>query len=143
MQPNDKNSKKSIQKAKKGKILHLDGDTKYSRKSYKFYEKQGLNFVVKNIPEYKQAYFIGELLKIYNPDVLVITGHDSMKRKNREFNNINNYKNSKYFIEAVKKARKYKTREELAIFAGACQSYYEGLILARCKFCIIARKNFN
>ena len=143
MQQNVKSSNESTKKVKKGKILHVDGDKKYSRKSFNFYEKLGLNFVVKNIPEYKQPHFINELLIYYKPDILVITGHDSMHKKNKEFNNINNYKNSKYFIEAVKIARRYQTREELAIFAGACQSYYEGLITARSKFCIIPWKNFN
>ena len=36
-----------------GKILHLDGDKKYSYKSYKYYKRMGLNVIVKNIPEYK------------------------------------------------------------------------------------------
>ena len=53
-----------------------------------------------------------------------------MLKRNRGYYNINNYKNSKYFIEAVKKARQYQPGKELSIFAGACQSYYEGLILA-------------
>ena len=57
-----------------------------------------------------------------------------MLKKNKEFNNINNYKNSKYFIEAVKIARSYKPGKDLAIIAGACQSYYEGLMLAGANF---------
>ena len=35
---------------KTGKILHLDGDKKYSEKSYFYYKKLGLNAIVKNIP---------------------------------------------------------------------------------------------
>ncbi len=119
---------------KKGKILHLDGDKKYSEKSYRFYKDSGLNFIVKNIPEYKQPFIVKELLSIYKPDILVITGHDKMLKKNRDYNNINNYKNSKYFIETVKKARSYYQGGELAIFAGACQSYYEEIILAGANF---------
>ena len=46
-----------------------------------------------------------------------------------------NYKNSKYFIKCVKNAREFDTaNNNLAIFAGACQSYYEGLILAGANF---------
>ena len=46
-----------------------------------------------------------------------------------------NYKNSKYFIICVKNAREFDTaNNSLAIFAGACQSYYEGLILAGANF---------
>lgn len=56
-----------------GKILHLDGDKTYSAKSYYYYKKLGLNAIVKNIPEYKQPKLVYSLLKIYNPDILVIT----------------------------------------------------------------------
>lgn len=56
-----------------GKILHLDGDRKYTDKSYKYYKKLGLNAVVKYIPEYKQPIFVKDLLLKYNPDILVIT----------------------------------------------------------------------
>ena len=58
-----------------GKILHLDGDRKYSEKSYKYYKKLGLNAIVRNIPEYRQPRVVYSLLKTYNPDILVITGH--------------------------------------------------------------------
>ena len=57
-----------------------------------------------------------------------------MLRKNKDFNNINNYRNSRYFIETVKRARKYKNGKELAIFAGACQSYFEAIISAGANF---------
>ena len=66
-----------------GKILHLDGDRKYSEKSYNFYNKLGLNAIVKNIPEYRQSQAVTGLLNRYNPDILVITGHDAML-KNRK-----------------------------------------------------------
>ena len=59
-----------------GKILHLDGDKRYSQKSYNYYKKLGLNAIVKNIPEYKQSKVVYQLLKTYNPDILIITGHD-------------------------------------------------------------------
>lgn len=61
------------QKIVTGKILHLDGDKKYSQKSYNYYKKLGLNAIVKNIPEYKQPKVVYQLLKIYNPDILIIT----------------------------------------------------------------------
>ena len=119
-----------------GKILHLDGDKKYSQKAYIQYKKMGLNAVVKNIPEYKQPALVYKLLKIYNPDILVITGHDGIIKKAKDYNNIYNYRNSRYFIETVKAARKYdeENGNELVIFAGACQSYYEALILAGANF---------
>jgi len=59
-----------------GRILHLDGDRKYSEKSQKVYKSMGLNVIVKNIPESKQPQMIWGLLGKYNPDILVVTGHD-------------------------------------------------------------------
>lgn len=59
-----------------GKILHLDGDKRYSQKSYNYYNKLGLKAIVKNIPEYKQPRVVYKLLKIYQPDILIVTGHD-------------------------------------------------------------------
>lgn len=64
-----------------GRILHLDGDRKYSEKSKMYYRKMGLNAVVRNVPEYKQFQVINKLLMIYNPDILVITGHDRNDKK--------------------------------------------------------------
>ena len=56
-----------------GKILHLDGDKRYSEKSMMYYRKMGLNATVKNIPENKQPRVVYRLLTIYNPEIIVIT----------------------------------------------------------------------
>ena len=118
-----------------GKILHLDGDRKYSEKSARYYKKMGLNAVVKNIAENKQSRVVIPLLNKYNPDILVITGHDAMLKNGRNYNNIYNYRNSRHFIETVKESRKWgKTSDKLVIFAGACQSFYEGIISAGADF---------
>lgn len=113
--PYTKNKEKIIT----GKILHLDGDKKYSEKSYYYYKKLGLNAVVRNIPEYKQPKVVYRLLQTYNPDILVITGHDGMIKKGRDYHNIYNYRNSKYFIQTVKEARRYDEEKgnRLVIFA--------------------------
>ena len=102
-----------------GKILHLDGDRKYSEKSYRYYKKLGLNAIVKNIPEYKQPRVVYQLLKIYEPDILVVTGHDAILKRGMNYHDIYNYRNSKYFIETVKEARKYdkENDKQLVIFA--------------------------
>lgn len=131
-----KEEKRLKQKIITGKILHLDGDKRYSQKSYNYYKKLGLNAIVKNIPEYKQPKVVYNLLKIYKPDILVITGHDGMIKRGTNYNDIYNYRNSKYFIDTVKEARKYDKQNEnsLVIFAGACQSYFEALISAGANF---------
>ena len=118
-----------------GKILHLDGDRKYSEKSQRFYKNLGLDVTVKNIKESRQPQLIEYLLSKYNPDVLVITGHDGMIKKGYNFNDIYNYRNSKYFVETVIRARMWEQgANRLAIFAGACQSYFEALICAGANF---------
>lgn len=128
--------KRLKQKIVTGKILHLDGDKRYSQKSYNYYKKLGLNATVKNIPEYKQPKVVYNLLKIYNPDILVITGHDGMIKRGTNYNDIYNYRNSKHFIDTVKEARRYDKEKgkKLVIFAGACQSYFEALISAGANF---------
>lgn len=102
-----------------GKILHLDGDKRYSQKSYNYYKKLGLNAIVKNIPEYKQSKVIYKLLKTYNPDILIITGHDGMIKRGMNFNDIYNYRNSRHFINTVKEARRYdaENNKKTVIFA--------------------------
>ena len=123
------------QKKYTGKILHLDGDRKYSEKSEKYYKRMGLNAIVKNIAENRQSKVIVPLLNKYNPDILIITGHDAMLKSGSNYNNIYNYRNSRYFINTVKEARKWgKSSDKLVIFAGACQSFYEGLIYAGADF---------
>lgn len=118
-----------------GKILHLDGDKRYSDKSRMFYRKMGLRAVVKNIPENKQAAVVSSLIERYKPDIAVITGHDGMIKGGTGYHDIYNYRNSKYFIQAVKKAREVRSsKTDLVIFAGACQSYYEELINSGANF---------
>ena len=75
------------------------------------------------------------MLDEYNPNIVVITGHDAYYKKKGSKNDINAYKNSSNFVDAVKQARKYeKSHEKLIIIAGACQSDYEELIKAGANF---------
>ena len=139
---NFKDEKRSNTIVKTGKILHLDGDRRYSEKSMKYYRSLGLSAIVKNIPENKQAQVIRNLLDRYEPDVLILTGHDGMIKKGTGFNDIYNYRNSRHFINTVNEARKWNSKgKDLAIFAGACQSYYEAIISAGANFASSPRKN--
>ena len=56
-----------------GKILHLDGDRRYSEKSKVYYQKIGLKAVVRNIPENRQANMVNSLIEQYKPDILIVT----------------------------------------------------------------------
>jgi spore coat assembly protein len=119
-----------------GKVLHIDGDSDYLSMSMKYYKEQGINAVGKLVPEADQSKLVKTLLLENTPDILVITGHDSMQKQERGGkDSIDKYKNSKYFIEAVKEARKHQqSLDELVIIAGACQSYYEGILSAGANF---------
>lgn len=124
-----KDSNLKRQKIYTGKILHLDGDRKYTEKSARYYDRMGLNAVVRNIAENKQAKVILPLLNKFNPDILIITGHDAMLKNGTNYNNIYNYRNSRHFINTVREARKWgPSSDKLVIFAGACQSFYEGIM---------------
>ena len=53
-----------------------------------------------------------------------------MIKKGTEYGNIYNYRNSKYFVKTVGNIRKWSNNhnKDIAVFAGACQSFYEALI---------------
>lgn len=57
-----------------------------------------------------------------------------MIKNRKSYNDIYNYRNSRYFIQTIKNAREYGSEKKLIIFAGACQSYYEALISAGANF---------
>ena len=57
-----------------------------------------------------------------------------MIKAGRGYEDIYNYRNSRYFAQTVRNARKNAKNRELVIFAGACQSYYEALIDAGANF---------
>ena len=119
-----------------GKILHIDADQDYLDRCMKFYKDMNILSYGVVIKENMIASKIRDYLDDINPDVLVITGHDVYYDKNDiNYNDLSNYKNSKYFVDAIKEARKYQSdQEKLIIIAGACQSDYEELIKAGSNF---------
>ena len=126
---------RSFDITKTGKILHLDGDKLYSEKSARYYKKMGLNAIVKNISENKQHLIIKDYINKYHPDILVLTGHDGMIKTGTKYSDISNYRNSKYFAQAVIEARKINpSSNKLAIFAGACQSFFEAIMASGANF---------
>lgn len=117
------------------KVLHIDGDEEYLMRCLKFYKKNGIMAIGKKINEKNIHEQIKYLIHSYKPDIIVITGHDAYYKKNGDINDLNNYKNSSYFVKAVKVARNVeKSHEKLVIIAGACQSNYEELIKAGANF---------
>lgn len=118
-----------------GIILHIDGDADYADKCKKNYKKMGISSYVYNIPENEQYRQIYSLLQKIRPNILILTGHDAFLKRRNDIYNIENYKNSKYYVQGVLEARRYEHNlDNLVIFAGACQSYYEAIIAAGANF---------
>ena len=125
-----------------GCVLHLDGDEHYLKKCLDVYKKYDIPAQGYYMQEKEMPNQITNLLVKHKPDILIITGHDNYKV---DSNNKEQFENSKYFIQTVKKARIYQAdKDALVIFAGACQSYYEALIESGANFASSpTRQNIN
>lgn len=105
-----------------------------------FYTKNNVKAYGKSLKESDMPGEIVKYLKMYNPDILIITGHDAyFKKRDKDTNSM--YKNSENFCKAVIEARKFeKSNEKLIIIAGACQSNYEELIRSGATFASSPKK---
>ena len=113
-----------------GKILHIDGDKNYLERCLDFYKKANVLAYGVYSPESEMAQNVEKYLEDINPDIVVITGHDSKIKQN-----------SKYFSDAVKVCRRYqKDYDKLIIVAGGCQSEYEKLIKSGANFASSPKK---
>jgi spore coat assemly protein len=120
---------KELMFGRPGKILHVDGDGEYLEACLKVYKQLGLEAVGKIVSEKDQPSVIVDMVKAVKPDIVVLTGHDSILKDADNYRDLSNYRNSKYFVEAVTQLRNYESSyDELVIFAGACQSCYEHIL---------------
>lgn len=114
-----------------GKVLHIDADEEYLNTCLKAYKKLNISVTARLIDEQDQPGEVINLLDEIKPDILVLTGHDGILKGQNNYKDIDSYRSSKYFVEAVKNARSYESSlDDLVIFAGACQSFYEAIIEA-------------
>lgn len=128
-------NEKGLMFGRPGRILHIDGDSAYMETCLKAYKQLNLNAVGISISEKEQPFKILSLVKEYNPDIVVLTGHDGVLKDSKGMLDLSNYRNSKYFIESVRILRNYNSSyDELVIFAGACQSCYESILEAGANF---------
>jgi len=132
------------EKSLKGTVLHLDGDKDYLEVCMKKYKEYGITAYGYSFREEEIKDHIIPLLEKHKPNLVVITGHDALK-KNGHRKNENDYLHSKDFVSAIKKAREYEAdKDTLIIFAGACQSYYELLLASGANFASSpSRKNIH
>lgn len=118
----------------RGKVLHLDGDEKYLNMCQKKYKELKIRADCYYLHENEMKDHVIELLEKHKPQILVITGHDAL-RKERDKSEIGNYQHSYDYAETIKNARKYEAdKDALIIIAGACQSYYEMLLASGANF---------
>lgn len=121
-----------------GKVLHIDGDRLFLNRCMSYYNNNKIKAYGVYIPEKDLSNSLIDHLNKYNPDILVITGHDALFKK-RRYNRY--YKNTDNFVKAVREARRFeKSHEKLIIIAGACQSNYEELIKAGANFASSPKK---
>ncbi|AIQ44504.1 sporulation peptidase YabG [Paenibacillus sp. FSL R7-0273] len=114
-----------------GKVLHLDGDPLYLRKSLSLYEQLRIPAEGHHVHESKMADTLYRLLPRVRPDIVVITGHDGVLKQTHTYDlySLNSYKNSQHFVAAIQAAREYERNfDALTIVAGACQSHFEALL---------------
>lgn len=120
---------------KVGKVLHIDGDKAYLKECLREYDKLGVPVIGLAIEESMQPSYIKTLLEEYKPNIIVITGHDSLIKDYDRSDDLSIYRNSKYYVECVKIAREYKYNyDDLVIFAGGCKSNYEAIMEAGANF---------
>lgn len=120
-----------------GKVLHLDGDPTYLRKSMALYGEFRVPAEGFYVTEPNMSQALYRLLPQTKPDIVVITGHDGILKnvKDRDTTSLNGYKNSHNFVIGIRTAREYERNlDSLTVIAGACQSHFEALLQAGANF---------
>jgi spore coat assembly protein len=118
-----------------GKVLHLDGDANYLKKSMQVYEQLRVPAEGVHCHESQMSQVLLRTLPKFHPDIVVITGHDGVLKQRQDLEQLSSYKNSLNFVHAVNVARDYeRNRDSLVVIAGACQSHFEALLQAGANF---------
>jgi spore coat assembly protein len=118
-----------------GKVLHLDGDPNYLKKSMQVYAQLKVPAEGVHCHESQMPHMLLRMLPQVHPDIVVITGHDGVLKQRQDLQQLSSYKNSLNFVHAVNVARDYeRSRDSLVVVAGACQSHFEALLQAGANF---------
>ncbi|KAB8138953.1 sporulation peptidase YabG [Gracilibacillus oryzae] len=117
------------------KVLHIDGDRLYLKKCIDLYQRLGLQVHGVYLQENEFPLEIDDIIRKIQPEILVVTGHDAYSEAKGSKKELAAYRNSKYYVETVRKARNWEPNlDQLIIFAGACQSHFESIIRAGANF---------
>lgn len=132
----EKNEPRNIQRFQLPvKVLHIDGDRLYLKKCIDLYQRLGLQVHGVYVQESELPLEIDHIIRKVQPEILVVTGHDSYSESKGSKKELSAYRNSKYFVETVRNARNWQPNlDQLIIFAGACQSHFESLIRSGANF---------
>ncbi len=118
-----------------GKVLHLDGDPNYLKKSMQVYGQLRVPAEGVHCHESQMSQVLFRMLPQFRPDIVVITGHDGVLKQREDLQQLGSYKNSLNFVQAVNAARDYERNlDSLVVIAGACQSHFEALLHAGANF---------
>ncbi|MCL1919210.1 MAG: sporulation peptidase YabG [Peptococcaceae bacterium] len=116
-------------------VLHMDGDEEYLEQCLSAYRRLGVKAQGLRCPEHRHAEALKKTLSERHTDILVLTGHDSFKKKQGNREDMDAYRSSRHFVRAVKAAREIQPhKDQLIIFAGGCQSHFEAIIEAGANF---------
>ncbi|WP_366923393.1 sporulation peptidase YabG [Metallumcola ferriviriculae] len=118
-----------------GRVLHIDGDAEYLEKCMETYKELNIRARGEVVAEQDQPKRVSKLLLEDPVDIVVLTGHDGILKGKKDLTSLDSYRNSRYFVEAVRAARRIEpSRDDLVVFAGACQSHYEAILGAGANF---------
>ncbi|MFG6121003.1 sporulation peptidase YabG [Thalassobacillus sp. B23F22_16] len=113
------------------RVLHVDGDQLFLKKCIQLYQQLGIQVHGTHMGEKDMPVQIGSLIERIQPDIVVITGHDSFSKNKGSVRDLRAYRHSRYFVDTVREIRSKSSHlDQLVIFAGACQSHFESLIKA-------------
>lgn len=115
-----------------GRILHIDGDQEYLNSCMSLYEEIGIPAEGIYTDEKTIKDKIEDIVLQITPDIVVITGHDTYNGKGRK--ELNNYENTKEFMETVRKIRRHFNSDSMCVIVGACASNFEALIASGANF---------
>ena len=93
-----------------GKVLHIDGDPSFMETCLRNYEEVRIKAVGRAVNESEQPQTVRRLLEEHRPDILILTGHDGVKKFSNDLHSLESYRTSKYFVQSVREARRSEER---------------------------------